>query len=189
MNENQLHWRARSIVSAMVVLFGIQLWYVTIADEPYPAIMMPRFSWAGPTEVSDVDIPVPEIRMIYRDGTTRKFTQAELFPRISAGHHSGLMASMLSLPDDGSASGGGKYRPPAWLFPGFKLAQLAPNRPERVASVREWLRQRAREHYATSPPARCVVNWYHDRYPYDPRTNPTQSRASRTLIGSVEVQL
>ena len=183
-------WRARAIVSAMTVLFGLQLWYVTVAGEPYPAIMMPRFSWAGPTEASGVDIPVPDIRMIYADGTTRKLTQGQLFPGISAGHHSGLMASLLSLPDESRASdGGGKHRPPTWLFPGFKLAQSVRKSPDRAASLKDWLTKRGKEHYAGAPPVRCIVHWYDDHYPYDPRTDPTQAGGSHTLMGTVEVDL
>ena len=174
----------------MTVLFGLQLWYVTVAGEPYPAIMMPRFSWAGPTEASGVDIPVPDIRMIYADGTTRKLSQGHLFPGISAGHHSGLMASLLSLPEEPAANdAGGRYRPPSWLFPGFKLAQFERKSPARAASLKDWLTKRGREHYSGARPIRCVVDWYHDHYPYDPRSDPTQARVSHTLMGTVEVEL
>ena len=181
--------RARTIVAAMTVLFGLQLWYVTVADEPYPAIMMPRFSWAGPTEASGVDIPVPEIRMIYADGTTRKLSQAKLFPDIPAGHYSGLMASLLSLPEPAPSRGAGRYRPPTWLFPGFKLAESARESPERAASLKDWLTKRGQEQYAGARPVRCVVDWYDDHYPYDPRRDPTRARASRTRLGTVEVNL
>lgn len=181
--------RARALVVAMTVLFGLQLWYLTVADEPYPAIMMPRFSWAGPTEASGVDIPVPDIRMIYADGTTRKLTQGQLFPGISAGHHSRLMASLLSLPQEPAASEGGRYRPATWLFPGFKRAESARNSPERAASLKDWLTKRAQEHYAGARPVRCIVDWYDDQYPYDPARDPTQTRARHTLIGTVEVEL
>jgi hypothetical protein len=187
--EHRPRWRARAVTCAMTVLFGVQLWYVTVAGEPYPAIMMPRFSWAGPTEASGVDIPVPEIGMVYADGTTRKLTQGNLFPGISAGHHSGLMASLLSLPPEPAASEGQRYRPPTWLFPGFKLAESARKSPERAASLRDWLTKRGQEQYAGARPVRCVVEWYDDHYPYDPRRDPTQARASHTLLGTVQVDL
>ena len=44
----RLQRRACAIVLAATVAFVFQLGYMVLAEEPYPAIMMPRFGWAGP---------------------------------------------------------------------------------------------------------------------------------------------
>jgi hypothetical protein len=185
-------WKARALVSALAVAFVIQLGYITIADEPYPAIMMPRFTWAGPTQSMGVDIMVPEIVVTYDDGTKKTFTQAQLFPNVNSGRVPTIVGNLLSplpaVPATRRAPPN-KYEPPVWLFPGYGLARVSRERPEHVASLRAWLRARASQHYAGASPANCRVSWYDDSYAYDPRVDPTQSRRGRTLTGTFEIDL
>src|SRR5689334_15789229 len=114
-STDALKRRARLAVIAMTIGFGLQVLYVARVEEPYPAIMMPRFSWAGPTQASSVDIAVPDILMDYADGVRKKFTQADLFPRVPAGHLPTVMKNLLSPLDTKMETG--RWAPPRWLFP------------------------------------------------------------------------
>jgi hypothetical protein len=186
-STDALKRRARVAVMAMTLAFGLQVVYVARVEEPYPAIMMPRFSWAGPTQASSVDIAVPDILMDYADGARKTFTQAELFPRVPGGHAPTVMKNLLSPVGTDLATS--RWQPPRWLFPGYHLAAIARDRPENVASLKAWLQQRAAALYPNAPPLRCTVNWYDDRFAYDPRTNPTDSRTARELTGTFELDL
>lgn len=185
-NTDTIKRRARIAVIGLGVGFALQLAYIIRVEEPYPAVMMPRFGWAGPNQASSVDIVVPETLVSYADGTQRAFTQAELFPGTPDGHVPGIMSALLSpLGNEQSWRRG----PPVSLFPGYHLAPRTRDRPEHIDSLKTWLRQRARVFHPEAPPIRCSVDWYDDRYAYDPRTNPTQSRAGRVLTGTFELDL
>jgi|SRR6185369_3247793 len=184
--------QARVVAALVAVLFAGQLVYVTIAEEPYPALMMPRFSWAGPNQASLVDIPVPEISLIYRDGKKVRLSQRELLGEFPTGHHSSIMGSILaplpSAPPKQRAPAG-KFEPPTWLFPGYGLARFDRTDPEHVASLKSWLRARSREIHAAAPVQSCVVDWYDDTYPYQTGSGQEMSRQGHTLMGTFEVDL
>ena len=176
-------WRARVLTLSIAGAFAVQLGYVAIAEEPFPAIMMPRFGWAGPSRDSPIEFAVPEIAMTYMDGTSKILTQRELFSRIPTGHHWTIMGHILS-PDPKAPTRrapDGKLDPPEWLFPGYNLARVASARPDQVNALREWLRGRAREVYGSSPPLRCVVSWYIERHAGDPTNEPPEASIPRTL--------
>jgi hypothetical protein len=178
-------------VVAIAVAFALQLVYIAIAEEPYPAIMMPRFSSAGPTGQVAIEIPVPEITLVYADGTSKTVGQSELLGDIPGGHQPTVMGSILTpLSKDPVLRGpDGRYQPPTWLFPGYHLARVSRDRPEHIASLKGWLRQRARAVYAGAPATRCVVNWFLDSYPYDPNSNPVEAERGHVLNGQFEVDL
>ena len=177
----------RLLAFAVACAFVLQLAYVAIAEEPFPAIMMPRFGWAGPLRNSPIELAVPEIAMTYADGTSKILTQRELFARIPTGHHWTIMGHILSpdpVPPTRRAPDG-KLEPPEWLFPGYNLARVANTRPDHVSALREWLRGRAREVYEASPPVSCVVSWYTERHAGDPKDEPPQSAIQRTLTKEI----
>ena len=193
-NGENAHRRTlpRVTVLAIVVAFALQVAYVWHADEPYPAIMMPRFSWAGPERATALEMPVPEIVFYYSDSTTKRLHENELFPDIPIGHQSIIMDNVLSplpaSPNTHRASEG-KLEPPLWLFPGFHLSRASRQNPKHVASLAGWLSKRARTLYPESHPVRCVVNWYKDSFPYEPDRNPDEARKGHVLTGSFEVDL
>jgi hypothetical protein len=190
--DDRLQWRARAIVLAATVAFGLQLGYMTIAEEPYPAIMMPRFSWAGPSGAAAIEVPVPAITFRYADGTARTVTQQQLLARVPDGHHSAIMANMLSpLPDASPTrrAPGNELEPPIGIFRGYNLGRASRRDPEHVRSLRAWLRERAREAYADSPPLHCSITWYVDRFDYDARTDVTQRTPRRESTGNFDVDL
>jgi hypothetical protein len=84
----------------------------------------------------------------------------------------------------------GKLEPPGWLFPGYNLAKISRNRPEHVAALSAWLRERAKVFYSAAPPTKCVVDWYVDSFPYDPAKSPSESgHHGHELSGKFEVDL
>jgi hypothetical protein len=171
------------VTFGIATAFAAQLGYVAIAEEPFPAIMMPRFGWAGPSRNSPIEFAVPEIVMTYVDGTSKTLTQRELLARIPTGHHWTIMGHILS-PDSTSPTRrapDGKLEPPAWLFPGYNLARIASARPDQVSVLREWLLGRARDVYGGSPPFSCVVSWYIERHAGDPKDEPPESAVQRSL--------
>jgi hypothetical protein len=193
LSVDRLRWRARATVSAVTFAFGLQLVYLAVAEEPYPAVTMPRFGWAGPGEASTIDIPIVEISMRYADATTKVLTHRQLLSSIPDGHHSAIMGNVLSpLPTDPRPRRAppNKLEPPAWLFPGYNLARVSRLQPEHVSSLRDWLRGRARDFYADSPPVMCTVNWYVDAFPYDTRSDaPRRSAVQREVSGRFEIDL
>ena len=189
MGQNRLRRNARAIVATIAIVFALQVAYVAIAEEPYPAIMMPRFGWAGPTKAETIEISVPEIIMRYDDSTTKVLTQRQLLSNIPEGRHSTIMANVLSpLPDriPTRRAPPHKYEPPEWLLPGYNLAHVARARTDHIMSLRDWLLGRARESYPVSPAVMCTVNWYTETYPYDLRRR-TGTRSS--LVGRLEIDL
>jgi hypothetical protein len=176
LDQERLRWRARAIVAAIALAFLLQIGYVFSAEEPYPAIMMPRFGWAGPTKAGTIEISVPEIVMRYADSTTKVLTAQQLLSRLQDGHHSVIMENLLSplpspLPTRHAPPG--RYEPPGWLFPGYNLARISRGNVEHINALKEWLRGRAHDFYPGSPPVMCTVNWYTETYPYDVRIRPT----------------
>jgi hypothetical protein len=192
LGDDRMRRLARRTALLITGLFAAQLIYITVAEEPYPAIMMPRFSWAGPNQASQVDILVPEIVLTYADSSQQVLTQGELLRDFPTGHHPSIMASMLSpLPASPRArrAPAGKFEPPTWLFRGYALARADRQNPERVASLRDWLRGRSHALYAASPVVRCTVNWYDDSYSYDTHGDSQTSRRGHTLNGTFEIDL
>jgi hypothetical protein len=181
---------ARGVVLAMLIAFAFQLLFVQKVDEPYPALMMPRFGWAGPSRATAVDVTEPEIVFTYADHTQKRVDQQDLLSAIPVGHQSIIVGNILS-PVDGtipSRSPSGRFSPPEWLFPGYGLARVARNRPENVRSLAVWLRDRASAFYRGAAPVRCTVNWFTDEYrtdlPADANVVP-----SRSLKGQFAVDL
>jgi hypothetical protein len=185
--------RARAVVLAMAIGFVAQVAFVAVAEEPYPALMMPRFGWAGPTDAMTIPIPSNEITFSYADSTTRTITQHDLLAGLPDGHHTTIMNSILSplpkapptrrAPPD-------KREPPIWLFPGYRLAAVTRTRPESVRSLRRWLSQRAQAFYAGAVPVSCTVDWYVENYLYDATTETgADSVPTRTRTGRFEMDL
>jgi hypothetical protein len=190
--DDRLRWRARAVVLAITIAFALQLGYVMVAEEPYPAIMMPRFGWAGPTQATPIEIAIPEIVIRYADSTTKTLTQRQLLSRIPDGHHSSIMANVLTpLPTQPPIRRApvNKLEPPAWLFPGYNLAHISRQRPEHVRALQDWLRLRAHEFYPDSPPEMCTVTWYIDTFQYDARANPNQVAVRSGVSGRFEIDL
>jgi len=184
--------RARAIVIAATLAFGLQLGYLLVAEEPYPAIMMPRFSWAGPSGAGAIDVLVPEIAFRYADGTTKTMTQQQLLAGVPDGHHSFIMGNMLSpLPDTPQTrrAPGNKLEPPVSIFPGYNLARVSRGQPDHIRSLRAWLRGRAHEAYADSPPVHCTVTWLVDSFSYDARAYTTQRTPEHSISGRFDLAL
>jgi hypothetical protein len=190
--DNRLQWRARAIVLAATLAFGLQLGYMVIAEEPYPAIMMPRFSWAGPSGSPTIDIRVPEITFRFADGTTKAVTQQQLLAHVPDGHHSYIMDNMLSpLPDAPPTrrAPGNKLEPPLGIFRGYNLGRVSRLQPDHVRSLRAWLVARAHEAYAGSPPVHCSVTWHVDSFRYDARAHATERTARHHSAGRFDLDL
>jgi len=190
--DQRVRLRARLVALSVAALFCAQVGYVAIAEEPYPAIMMPRFSWAGPTQASVVDIPVPEISLRFADGKSLVLSQNELLREFPTGHHNSIMASLLApLPPVPATrrAPAGKFEPPTWLFPGYGRARANRTSPEHVASLKAWLTKRSREIYPAAPVLKCVVDWYDDSYRYDTSGEHQGFRQGHRLTGSFEIDL
>jgi hypothetical protein len=184
--------RVRLLVAGILCVFALQVVYVMRADEPYPALMMPRFSSAGPWDDGDMKITLPEIAFSYSDGKTVQVTQSELLRHVPEGHHSRIMQNLLSLRPEQPVTRRappGKFEPPPRVFPGYQLALVSRNEAGYLASLREWLRRRANAEYAGATPTRCVTSWYIETFPGS-AANARQGRATgRELIGRLEVEL
>ena len=153
----------RLLAGAVVIAFVLQVGYVAKVDEPYPALMMPRFGWAGPERTDELTITRPEIVFSYEDGQTRALTQNEVLEPFSGGHRGVVMANILSpLPDQPPQRR--RFEPPGWLFPGYKLGSRSRTTAEHIASLKRWLRGRAQTFYAGAAPTRCVVTYYADTH-------------------------
>jgi hypothetical protein len=184
--------RVRLLSGSIVLAFLAQMAFVGKAEEPYPALMMPRFGWAGPSSSESVSIAVPNASIRYSDGSERSLSLAELFPDVPAGHRPTLANSMLAvLAPDGEARRApeGKYEPPGWLLPGYRLARVSRRTPEHVASVRRWAVDVGRAHRPGAEPETLIVRWYSDEYAYDVTQNPTRSKQARSSLGTFELSL
>ncbi len=165
---------ARAAVALVVIGFALELIYVSIAEEPYPAITTPEFGWAGPSQATRVEVLVPEIVLYYADSTIVRLTDTELFDEAATGHQAGIARNILSpLPPEPTSRRAppGRLEPPSWLFPGYNLARVSRQRREHVASLEEWLSRRARALHPASTPTKCVVHWYKNSAVFDPRSS------------------
>ena len=188
----RLQRRARAIVLAATVAFVLQLGYMVLAEEPYPAIMMPRFGWAGPSGAAAIDIFIPAITFRFADGTTKTVTQQQLLAHVPDGHHTAIMGNMLSpLPDAPPTrrAPGNKLEPPLGIFRGYNLGRASRLQPEHVSSLRAWLRARAREAYADSPPVHCSITWNIDSFQYDAGADATQGPPQHKSGGQFDLDL
>lgn len=184
--------RVRLLSGAIVLAFLAQMAFVGKAEEPYPALMMPRFGWAGPTSSESVSIAVPNASIRYADGSEQALSLAQLFPDVPAGHRPTLANSMLSVvgPDtEARRAPEGKLEPPSWLLPGYRLARVSRHDPRHVESLRRWARDVARAQRPGVEPQSLIVRWYSDEYAYDVTQNPTRSKQARSSIGTFELFL
>jgi hypothetical protein len=187
--------RVRLLAAGVVGAFLCQLAYVALAEEPFPALMMPRFAWAGPTHVEEITIVRPEIVFSYADGKRVVSTQAELLRPVPDGHHYGIMLNLLAPLSATSATSAaddaprGKLRPPAWLFPGYHLASGSRSTPEHVRSLRSWLRRRALALHSEAKPTRCVVTWYAETHRTGELAGPSAAVAKLERTGQFELDL
>lgn len=169
--------------------FAVQMAYVRVAEEPYPALMMPRFGWAGPRDTTTLEIEVPEVFFTYSDHTTEEVTERELLAGIPDGHHYVLMNTLLhptTAPPTRAPPG--KYAPPSWLFPGYGFARIARSTPEYERSLRDWLSRRARSIHPGAAPKRCTVEWHTLSYRTDSAARE-RTVTGRTPLGSVDIDL
>src|ERR1044072_5457172 len=88
--------RVRLFVGAILAAYAVQLAYVMKADEPYPALMMPRFGWAGPPQTDGLDVTEAEIEFEYAGGATRHLTLSELMESAPEGHRFTIVDNLLS---------------------------------------------------------------------------------------------
>lgn len=171
------------LASTLSVAFVVQLGYAMVGEEPYPALMMPGFGWAGPEQVGEITISRPEIQLSYADGKIITPSQTQLFNHVPDGHYDRIMSNLLSpLPATPPLRRAlrGKMEPPEWLFPGYNLAHVSRTTEKHVASLKDWLRGRAKSFYSAAAPERCSVTWYAE-------THRTDSMgAERALVSKVE---
>ena len=189
MSESSRRRFVRLLPLVVIIGFVGQVYYVARADEPYPALMMPRFSWAGPEKAEAVTVRSLEIEFAYADGTRRLVRQKDLLPHIPEGHHPGIMNHLLGpLPETApTRSRAGKFEPPLWLMPGYNLAEVSRMTPEHVRSLKEWLLDRARLVHSAAPLARCTANWYDHTYRGDLATSGRLPQPETRLAGRFEV--
>ena len=186
-------WSARAMVASFVVGFALQLVYGTFAEEPYPAIMLPGFGSAGPSQAARPRVYAAEIVLYYADSTIRRLTDAQLFDDVTIGHARAIANNVLSpLSPEPTLRRAppGELEPPTWLFPGYNLARVTRQRPEHIASLREWLTRRAREIHPASTPTKCVVNWYRHSALFNPQSSHLELEGRiQELVGTFGVHL
>jgi hypothetical protein len=184
---------ARAAVVIFVIGFSLELIYLSIAEEPYPAITMPGFGWAGPRQTTRVEVLVPEIVLYYSDSTIERLTDTELFDDVPTGHQDGIASNVLApLPPEPRSRRAppGRLEPPTWLFPGYNLARVSRQRSEHIASLKEWLAQRARAIHPSSTPTKCVVHWYKNSALFEPHSSRVELEGRiQELSGTFGVNL
>jgi hypothetical protein len=189
MSESSCRRFVRLLPLAVVMGFVAQVYYVARADEPYPALMMPRFSWAGPEQAEALTVTSLEIELAYADGTHRLVRQKDLLSHVPEGHHPGIMNHLLGpLPETAPARArAGKLEPPLWLMPGYNLAEVTRTTPEHVRSLKEWLLARARLFHSAAPLSRCTASWYDQTYRGGLATSERLPRPETRLAGRFEI--
>ncbi len=181
--------RVRWAVLALGAAFVAQVAYMTRAEEPYPALMMPRFGWAGP-KTPDLEVTEVAVVFSYADGTTRSCDLSELMAPAPEGHRYMIVNNLLSpLDSSGAASRapGGKLEPPSWLFPGYNLVRVSRREASHRQSLARWLSARARDMFGRGDARACTANWYSAKYRID--TLGAAARVERTLSGKFELPL
>lgn len=162
--QGTTRWSGRAMFAIFVVGFALQLIYTSYAEEPYPAITVPAFAWAGPDRARRTEIVTPEIVLYFADSKIERLTEAELFDGVPAGH--------------------------ARLIAGNVFSPRPPEPAARRASLEEWLERRARAIHPSSAPTKCVVNWYEISAVFNPSSDHLELEGRiQELIGEFGVRL
>jgi hypothetical protein len=183
----------RSLVLVILGYYAFQTLLVAKQDEPYPGLMMPRFSWEGPQQSDGFDTKEADAVFSYTDGTSRSMPLAQVLAAVPEGHRYTMMENLFAPlePIDQRAPVSraplGKREPPLWLFPGYALGRGSRYQSEHQRSLAVWLGRRARAVYPAADPALCTVIWYQAKYRANQQGDPV--RASRVVAGRFEVEL
>lgn len=181
--------RVRWAVLALGAAFVAQVGYITRAEEPYPALMMPRFGWAGPT-TPDLEVTDVAIAFTYADGSTRSCDLSELMAPAPDGHRYMIVNNLLSPLDPSAAvsrAPGGKLEPPSWLFPGYNLVKISRREASHRQSLARWLSARAQVMFGMGQPRACTASWYSTKYSIEKLG--AAARVERSLSGKFELPL
>jgi hypothetical protein len=163
------------------LLFGaVILWqplqYVVTAKwgEPYPALMMPRFSGTLVDSQGDIRITDVACEIFFRDGQVTWLSAHDLLSQVPSAHQGPIMSHMFSPPPVAA-----DHRSPrdlkARLFPGRALSHIRGTQKDLDSQTRDWLKRRLRDLYPSQEPKAMTFVWYDDVFNVN-RVPPTSTR-------------
>ena len=179
--------RNRIIFSSAIALLAAQYWFIKTYGEPYPAIVMPSF--AGTGGYSDGRVTFEGYDAVFvADGQEHSFTPAELLAEFPVSTHETIANHALRPLRDATArrqptSRLGRIR--AAIFPGYEATRGPPIDAESAASLRDWLRGRARRLLPGRAVSAVEIRWYR----VSGRFATDEPSSTRTPIGSLRIPL
>jgi hypothetical protein len=147
--------RVRVVFAVAVLVLPLQMGVRKVVGEPYPAIFQPSFR-TTPAQGSFTDVFDPIIVADYDDGTSRSFTERELF------NDSEVLPSTV-----------------------FKTAFETHANEAGSAEVRSWLEHRLAELGKKSDVEKATISWRTAKYSLKANTPPTYI-TTKTVVMPLE---
>src|SRR4051794_24889949 len=89
-------FRIRLGVVLLLGYYAFQTVLIAKQDEPYPGLMMPRFSWAGPEQIDGFDAKEADFVFGYADGATRTISLGDVLRAVPEGHRYTMMDNLFA---------------------------------------------------------------------------------------------
>lgn len=155
----------RIIFASTIALLAAQCWFIPRYGEPYPAVTMPAFGGRG--GFLDGHVALERYDAVFiAEGREFSFPPAVLLAEFPDSHHPAIADHALRPRRDVPAKVGGTSRLGRLrdaTFPGYAARRTSRDSPESTASLRTWLRGRARRLLPDRPVSRVEVRWYRER--------------------------
>ena len=179
--------RVRIIFLSAFALFAAQCWFIKTYGEPYPAIVMPTFVGAG--GYSDGEVTFQGYEAVFlAEGREYSFTPAQLLAEFPDSYHRDIAYHALRSLQGSPAKAPRTTRMARLrdqIFPGYGATRGPPIDGENAASLREWLRNRARQLVPDHSVSSVEIRWYQERVRFTGRTH----HSDRTPVGSLLIRL
>ena len=187
MPSNTVSRRTRIIFSAALALFAAQCWFIKTYGEPYPAIVMPTF--VGAAGYSDGEVTFPGYEAVFlADGQEYTFAPTQLLGEFPVSFHRDIAFHALRPLQEAPAKAPRTSRLARLrdaIFPGYGATRGPPIDGEYAASLRGWLRGRARQLVPDHAVSAVEIRWYQERVRFAGRA----VHGERTPAGSLLIRL
>ncbi len=176
----------RLVFIAAIALFAAQSVFIRRYGEPYPAIVMPGFGGSGGYQDGRVKINRYEAVFV-ADGEEFSFPPKVLLKEFPDSHHGAISESLDPRIEATRVAPKGRMgRLRDAIFPGYAARSKSRDSPQSIASLKEWLRSRARELVPGRPVSRVEIRWFYEIVRVDGARFENKREPIDTLVITLE---
>ena len=183
-NKTAVKWLFAAVLAAQPLQYAIAYRY----GEPYPALMMPRFTGTLTDAGGLIRIQNVEAQVEFQDHSVAQVSPADLVAAAPVSQRDSILYENFGPLPDGAAlprSAGLAGRVKDSLLPGLAIRKAKSGHHIPDSRTREWLKQRLQAIYRSRVPAKITFVWFNEVHQAD----APRSELSREPIGTYQVVL